>query len=104
MKLLEHLGKKQRNLIVQKKVKKKRSKSIYLKNMVNLFSICIFQFFVESNVKLTTKVDPVEDNDTMWTKFSPDLENIIKLHTLIVDVNEAKPYDPISEVSMEDQK
>lgn len=40
----------------------------------------------------------------MWTNLSPDLKKIIQIPELIVDATEARPYDPISEVPMEDQK
>uniref|UniRef100_A0A2H8TU68 Protein timeless n=1 Tax=Melanaphis sacchari TaxID=742174 RepID=A0A2H8TU68_9HEMI len=81
MKLLEHLGKKQRNLIVQCKSRKKPSKKS----------------------KTATKIIP-ENNNSMWDNFSPDLKEIIQIRELVVNVVEARPYDPISEVSMEDQK
>lgn len=47
---------------------------------------------------------PEDDDDAMWTNLNTDLKEIIQTPELVVDVNEAKPYDPISEVSMEDQK
>jgi len=40
----------------------------------------------------------------MWNNFSPDLKEIIQIRELAVDAIEARPYDPISEVPMEDQK
>jgi len=40
----------------------------------------------------------------MWNNFSPELREIIQTHELAVDAIEARPYDPISEVPMEDQK
>lgn len=58
-------------------------------------------FLLES--KSTAQVNP-EDDDTIWNNFTLDLEEIIKMRELIVDANEVKPYDPISEISMEDQK
>lgn len=45
-----------------------------------------------------------EDDDTMWTNLNMDLKKIIQMPELVIDINEAKPYDPVSEVSMEDQK
>lgn len=39
----------------------------------------------------------------MWNNFSPNLKEIIQMHEK-VNAIEARPYDPISEVSMEDQK
>ncbi|XP_050054655.1 protein timeless homolog isoform X3 [Aphis gossypii] len=80
MKLLEHLGKKQRNLIVQCKSKKKTYKKS----------------------KTATQVTP-ENDDSMWNNFSTNLKEIIQIHEQ-VNVIEARPYDPISEVPMEDQK
>ncbi|KAF0730149.1 protein timeless, partial [Aphis craccivora] len=80
MKLLEHLGKKQRNLIVQCKSRKKTYKKS----------------------KTATQVTP-ENNDSMWNNFSPNLKEIIQMHEQ-VNAIEARPYDPISEVPMEDQK
>ncbi|XP_050066512.1 protein timeless homolog isoform X2 [Aphis gossypii] len=80
MKLLEHLGKKQRNLIVQCKSRKKTYKKS----------------------KTATQVTP-ENDDSMWNNFSTNLKEIIQIHEQ-VNVIEARPYDPISEVPMEDQK
>jgi len=40
----------------------------------------------------------------MWNNFSPELREIIQIRELAVDAIEARPYDPISEVPMEDQK
>jgi len=40
----------------------------------------------------------------MWNSFSPDLKEIIQTCDLIVNAVEARPYDPISEIPMEDQK
>jgi len=40
----------------------------------------------------------------MWNNFSSDLKEIIQIPELAVDAIEARPYDPISEVPMEDQK
>lgn len=40
----------------------------------------------------------------MWANFSPNLNEIIQMSELVVDAIEARPFDPISEVSMEDQK
>lgn len=61
-------------------------------------------FFLESKVTTQNTQNNQEDDDIMWTNISLDLEEIIKMHELIVDANEIKPYDPISEISMEDQK
>lgn len=82
MKLLEHIGKKQRNLIVQCKTRKKKT---------------------SKKTKTATQVTP-ENDDDMWNNFSPDLKEIIQIPELAVDTIEARPYDPISEVPMEDQK
>lgn len=82
MKLLEHVGKKQRNLIVQCKTRKKKT---------------------SKKTKTATQVTP-ENDDDMWNNFSPDLKEIIQIRELAVDAIEARPYDPISEVPMEDQK
>ncbi|XP_015364645.1 PREDICTED: protein timeless homolog [Diuraphis noxia] len=82
MKLLEHVGKKQRNLIVQCKARKKKT---------------------SKKTKAATQVTP-ENDDDMWNNFSPELKEIIQIRELAVDVIEARPYDPISEVPMEDQK
>uniref|UniRef100_A0A2S2NUZ1 Protein timeless n=1 Tax=Schizaphis graminum TaxID=13262 RepID=A0A2S2NUZ1_SCHGA len=81
MKLLEHLGKKQRNLIVQCKSRKKTFKKSKTATQVTL-----------------------ENDDTIWDNFSPDLKEVIQIRELVVNAIEARPYDPISEVSMEDQK
>lgn len=40
----------------------------------------------------------------MWANFSPDLEKIIDTLEEVVDATEAKPYDPVSEVPMDEQK
>lgn len=58
-------------------------------------------FFLET--KTATQVTP-ENDDDMWNNFSPDLKEIIQIPELAVDTIEARPYDPISEVPMEDQK
>lgn len=104
MKLLEHLGKKQRNLIVLcKSRQKKTSKSIYFTHR-NFFGFCITKYYCFSpESKIASRVEP-EDDDTMWANFSPDIKEIIQMRELVVDANEARPYDPISEVSMDDQK
>lgn len=52
--------------------------------------------------KPVTHID--QDDDTMWNDFSSDLKEVIQMHDLVVDALEARPYDPVSEVSMEDQK
>lgn len=108
MKLLEHLGKKQRNLIVQRKAKtkKKTSKSIlYLicSSVLHYFLfLCYLLLFLESSK--TPAQNTSEDNDTMWTNISPDLTNIIQMSELVVNAIEARPYDPVSDVPMEEQK
>lgn len=56
-------------------------------------------YFLES--KTIIHVDP--DDDTMWTDFSSDLKEVIQSN-LVVDTIEARPYDPVSEVPIEDQK
>ncbi|XP_025415567.1 protein timeless homolog isoform X4 [Sipha flava] len=81
MKLLEHIGKKQRNLIVLCKAKTKVSKK-----------------------SKSLPHNTPEDDDTLWNNLSPGLKEIIEIPDLIIDATEAKPYDPISEVPMEDQK
>lgn len=58
-------------------------------------------FILES--KVVSQNTP-EDDDTMWTNLSPRLREIIQIPELIVDATEARPYDPVSEVPMEDQK
>lgn len=40
----------------------------------------------------------------MWTNLSPDLKEIIEMRELFIDTVEARPYDPVSEVPMDDQK
>jgi len=45
-----------------------------------------------------------EDDDIMWTNLSQDIKEIIQMCEGVIDVNEARPYDPVSEISMEDQK
>jgi len=57
--------------------------------------------FLESKA---TSQDAPEDNDTMWTNFSPGLKEIIEMHELAIDTIEARPYDPVSDVPMDDQK
>ncbi|VVC29572.1 Hypothetical protein CINCED_3A024542 [Cinara cedri] len=85
MKLLEDLGKRQRNLVVQKITRVNKNKKSSKKT------------------KTANKVSP-EDDDTVWTNISPDLKETILFHELVVDSINARPYDPVSEVSMEDQK
>lgn len=100
MKLLEHLGKKQRNLIVLCKPKKKTSKSTIIFIIYNFLFLYYVYFIPESKTPKVTS----EDNDTMWANFNLDLKEIIQMPEFNVDVVEAKPYDPVSDVSMEDQK
>jgi len=108
MKLLEDLGKRQRNLIVQSKpkkiVKKKKNSSgstYLLYNFIYFRFLCLSLLFLES--KAITQ-GTLEDNDTMWTNFSLNLKEIIQMRELVIDTIEARPYDPVSEVPMDDQK
>lgn len=66
--------------------------------------VCVFiyEFFVLES-KVISQNTP-EDDDTLWTNLSPGLREIIQIPELIIDATEAKPYDPISDVPMEDQK
>lgn len=61
--------------------------------------VCVY-FFLES--KPVTRVD--QDDDTMWNDFSSDLKEVIQMDDLVVDAIQSRPYDPVSEVPMEDQK
>lgn len=63
--------------------------------------LCVYVLSLET--KTATQVTPENDND-MWNNFCPDLKEIIQIRELAVNVIEARPYDPISEVPMEDQK
>jgi hypothetical protein len=60
--------------------------------------LCIF---LES--KTATQVT-LENDNSIWDNFSPDLKEVIQIRELVVNAIEARPYDPISEVPMEDQK
>lgn len=40
----------------------------------------------------------------MWNDFSSDLKEVIQMNDLVVDALQSRPYDPVSEVPMEDQK
>jgi hypothetical protein len=64
--------------------------------------IYIYEFFVLESKSLPHNTP--EDDDTLWNNLSPGLKEIIEIPDLIIDATEAKPYDPISEVPMEDQK
>lgn len=45
-----------------------------------------------------------EDDDTLWSNVGSSLKEIVQIRELLVDAIEARPYDPVSEVPMEDQK
>ncbi|XP_050538805.1 protein timeless homolog [Daktulosphaira vitifoliae] len=84
MKLLENLKNKQRNLIVQRKVKKTNKKIVKT---------------VKSQATLNNDIE-----DITWDNIFPTLKKIMQTNNLIVDAVEARPYDPVSVIPMEDQK
>lgn len=58
--------------------------------------------FLESS-KTPTQNSP-KDNESTWTNIIPDLTNIVQMSELVVNAIEVRPYDPVSDVPMEEQK